>query len=228
MDAMEDPLIVVECVLTDEAVQTLHLTYTKGASQSEAPDLPEATAVLTDLTEGREAGRFTRVADGSWQLAYAAIEAHHYRLDITIPGHEPLRAEQTMPKVWRADADGITSIQLSPAWSVRSTFSKEFQNSYWSDSTRTRRETLFYIQQGYIQYMPDYLWVYALNYNERTAQLELAEEICTDHPGVDNFNLTGSVYEPPVRDDVPNPDFPDSGSHIAKLYPKLAERPTMG
>ena len=224
MDAMEDPLIVVECVLTDEAVQTLHLTYTKGASQSEAPDLPEATAVLTDLTEGREAGRFTRVADGSWQLAYAAIEAHHYRLDITIPGHEPLRAEQTMPKVWRADADGIASIQLSPAWSARgnlTTLSKEFQNSYWSDSTRTRRETLFYIQQGYIQYMPDYLWVYALNYNERTAQLELAEEICTDHPGVDNFNLTGSVYEPPVRDDVPNPDFPDSGSHIAKLYPKL-------
>ena len=42
MDAMEDPLIVVECVLTDEPVQTLHLTYTKGASQSEAPDLPEA------------------------------------------------------------------------------------------------------------------------------------------------------------------------------------------
>ena len=224
MDAMEDPLIVVECILTDEPVQTLYLSYTKGASRADAPDLPKAEAVLTDLTEEKEVGRFARVADGSWQLAYAAIEAHHYRLDISIPGHEPLWAEQTMPKVWLANADGISSIQASPAWSVRgdlNVLSQEFQKSYWGDSTRSRRETVFFIQQGWTQYMPDYLWVYALNYNERTAQLELAEEICTDHPGVDNFNLTGSVYEPPVRDDVPNPDFPDSGSHIAKLYPKL-------
>lgn len=224
MDAMENPLIVVECVLTDEPVQTLYLAYTKGASRAEAPELPEANAVLTDLTEGREAGRFARAADGSWQLAYAAVEAHRYRLDITVPGHEPIWAEQTMPKVWRADADGISSIHAAPAWDVRgdlNRLSAEFQKSYWGSSAISRRETLFYIQQGWTQYMPDYLWVYALNYNEQTAQLELAEEICTDHPGVDNFNLTGAVYEPPVRDNVPNPDFPDYDSHIAKLYPKL-------
>ena len=103
LDAMEEPTVVVECILSDDPLQTLYLTYTKGASREAAPDLPEATAVLTDLTEGKEAGRFVRSADGSWTLAYGAIPEHRYRLDITIPGHDPIWAEQTMP-----EAPGVT------------------------------------------------------------------------------------------------------------------------
>ena len=72
MDAREDPQIVVECILCDEPVQTLYLTYTKGASREAAPSLDEADAVLADLTEGREVGRFTRAEDGSWQLSQRA------------------------------------------------------------------------------------------------------------------------------------------------------------
>ena len=43
MDAKEDPEVAVACVLTDEPIQTLRLSYTMGASLAEAPDLPEAT-----------------------------------------------------------------------------------------------------------------------------------------------------------------------------------------
>ena len=47
LDAGDEPQVVVDCILTDEPVQTLYLVYTKGASREKAPDLLEATAVLT-------------------------------------------------------------------------------------------------------------------------------------------------------------------------------------
>ena len=72
MDALEEPQVVVECILSDAPVQILNLSYTKSASRETAPDLPEAAAKLTDITEGKEAGLFTRSADGSWKLDYAA------------------------------------------------------------------------------------------------------------------------------------------------------------
>ena len=65
LDAGDEPQVVVECVLSDEPVQTLYLVYTKGASRTEAPELKDAEATLIDLTEGKETGRFHRTADGS-------------------------------------------------------------------------------------------------------------------------------------------------------------------
>ena len=59
LDAKEDPLLAVYCVLKNEPVQELKLSYTKSVTMDEAPRVTEATAVLTDLTEGREAGRLT-------------------------------------------------------------------------------------------------------------------------------------------------------------------------
>lgn len=170
MDAGEFPQVVVECVLNEESVQKLFLTYTKGASRKEASDLPEAEAVLTDLTASREAGRFERMTDGSWQLAYAAIPTHHYRLDVIVPGHEPIWAEQTMP-----DNPPVESVKL-----------KRGESSYpgYEDA----------IGILYCSAFPCAIWSFGLNYNTVAEELEPAEQICTDYPYVDNFNLTGETY----------------------------------
>ena len=184
LDAMEEPTVVVECILSDDPVQTLYLTYTKGASREAAPDLPEATAVLTDLTEGKEAGRFARTADGSWTLAYAAIPEHRYRLDVTVPGHEPIWAEQTMP-----EPAGWTVPRI---WDL---------NLAWDGSTVHEPHQQYGYEQGTfyrIESLPDYLWIYALDYDVTSCELRVAEEIVTDYPYVDLFNLTGSLYEPEV------------------------------
>ncbi|MBO6068225.1 MAG: DUF4249 family protein, partial [Bacteroidales bacterium] len=86
LDAKEEPLLAVYCVLKNEPVQELKLSYTKSVTMAEAPSVTEATAILTDLTEVREAGRFVRVADSLWRLDYSAIPTHSYRLEITVPG----------------------------------------------------------------------------------------------------------------------------------------------
>ena len=90
MDAGDEPLVVVECVLTQQPVQTLRLSFTKSVSMSEAPTLLEADAVLIDLTEGKTAGNFERQADGTWALDYAAVPEHTYRLEVDVPGQEPI------------------------------------------------------------------------------------------------------------------------------------------
>ena len=181
LDAMEEPKVVVECILSDEPVQTLYLHYTKGASRSSAPDLPEATAVLTDLTEGKEAGRFARTADGFWTLAYAAIPSHRYRLDVAVPGHEPIWAEQTMPEP--------PDIYTSRPW------------SFWASSSTNPNE---FAEKGFIQgsryrlaYLPEFVWVYALDYDDGAEEFRIAEEICTDFPYVDDFNVMGT-YDPEI------------------------------
>ena len=170
LDAMEEPTVVVECILSDDPVQTLYLTYTKGASREAAPDLPEATAVLTDLTEGKEAGRFTRVADGSWTLTYAAVPEHRYRLDVAIPGREPIWAEQTMPEV-----PGITV-----GWHK------------WNILPRNAKDT----SEDYIGYdfrfthASDPVWFYGIDYPTADSPGELTQYLYTNSPAVDRYNET--------------------------------------
>ena len=97
MDAGNEPVVAVECILSEQPVQTLRLSFTKGAAMDEAPALTEAEAVLIDLTEGETVGNFERQADGTWALDYAAVPEHSYRLEVDVPGQEPIWAEQTMP-----------------------------------------------------------------------------------------------------------------------------------
>ena len=90
MDAKEKPQVSVVCVLTDDPVQELRLSFTKGAAVTEAPPLTEAEAVLTDMSDGREAGRFRRDNDGVWRLDFAAIPRHEYMLEVWVPGYEKI------------------------------------------------------------------------------------------------------------------------------------------
>ncbi len=173
MDAGEEPQVVVECVLTDGPVQTLSLVFTKSASRTDTPVLPEATVVLTDLTVNREAGRFKRMANGLWQLTYMAIPEHRYRLDVTVPGHEPIWAEQTMPEAPNIDV----------RW------------DWWRENLP--KEEKYHATHGYV-FSTDTLrspvWFYGINCLDDLSGVDMVERLCTDFPEVDGFNQTESAY----------------------------------
>lgn len=171
MDAGDNPQVVVECVLREEPTQTLFLAYTKGASRAAAPDLPEAEAVLTDLTTGLSVGHFERISDGTWQLAYAAIPTHRYRLDVAVPGQSPIWAEQTMP-------------DMPPVEIVDITREESYDYPGYEDAFGILYSSSFSCA----------VWAFGLNYNSITEELVPAEQLCTDYPYVDNFNLTGETY----------------------------------
>lgn len=186
LDAMEEPTLVVQCVLTDEPLQTLHLVYTKGASRDRARDVPEAVAVLTDLTDGSEAGCFARAADGSWTLNYAAVPEHRYRLDVTVPGHEPIWAEQTMPE--------------SPGVSCRwKRWTPWVRHEVWSDDHKT---FLGFSSKddGTVGYLfrcdeiKDPVWFYGINYPTPDSPGEVTPTLSTRSPDVDTFNIMEEAF----------------------------------
>lgn len=174
LDARDEPEVVVDCILTDEPVQILYLVYTKGASRETAPELPEAKAVLTDLTEGREVGRFQRTADGSWELAYAAIPTHSYRLEVSVPDHEPIWAEQTMP-----DAPGI-----KVGWHSWNPGDWSIPKAQWPPKDIDNNVGYsFQLNRPH-----DPVWFYGVNYPAKDSAGEQAEFLSTDSNLVDPFN----------------------------------------
>ena len=178
MDAGEKPMVVVECVISNTAPQTLHLRYTKGASKKDYEFVTEADAVLHDLTDGTQAGRFVKAEDGVWTLDYEAVDEHEYRLEINVPGYETITAEQKMPvrpnvcaRRFCHSGGGILHVKHTHGEWEKACFYDVNNN----DSTS--------------------LWIYAMNYNKETGRRELAEYICGS--GVfSDITETDRVYSP--------------------------------
>lgn len=168
----EKPTVVVECILTDNPIQTLRLSFTSADGTQR--EVQEAEAVLTDLTVNSVAGTFSRNAEGCWTLDYKAVSGHKYRLEIKVPGYDLIYAEDTMP-------------QQCVVHSAMGFLSNKASNVIYG--------SVFRVPTGSYK-----MWVYAMNYNKETGRREIVERICTDAAGVDDFNLTGESYDPPHSD----------------------------
>ncbi len=218
MDAKEKPKVVAVCVLNDGPEQELYLSYTKGASLRDPVYPTEAEAILVDISLHQEVGRFQEKEAGIWILEYSAIPAHHYLLEVSVPGYDRLSAEQAMPLLPRICAFGQFFYQIEGL---------HYPGLIPEIPFIPNGEDFESLPQGvksyYIQDLPDPVWVFARNYNPKTNRHETAEEICTDYPYVDPFNITGNLYDPPQRTNVPNPYM--AGSCVSKLYPQLEGRP---
>ena len=231
MDAKERPQVVVVCVLSDDHVQTLQLSFTKGASLAEAPVLTDAVAVLYE--QGNAVGEFKRGSDGIWRLEYAAIPGHTYRLEVQVPGYDMIYAEQMMPTE-QAYVEVHYFCNLSgyvepwSGWVTEKDPAGDHTYRSWpADEEQPGYET-FYLAES-----ASSIWICAMNYNEETASHEVAEYICTDAE-TEKINVTDEVYEP-LKKEVPNP-FKFSGYDAGmaetfysacqmELYPTLAGKP---
>ena len=81
--------VVVNCVLSEDSVQTLSLSLTDIATPAELSALEKAEVYLMDESIKKNAGQFIREND-EWHLQYSAVTMHTYRLSIHIPGREVL------------------------------------------------------------------------------------------------------------------------------------------
>lgn len=239
MDAKEKPQVVVVCVLSDDPVQTLQLSLTKGASLAEVPELTEAVATLYD--EGKVVGEFKRESDGKWRLDHAAVPGHTYRIEVQVPGYYLIHAEQQMPsepapiksmtythfeeyiEPWSGWASGPPSGVIPPEWMPDRTWPE--------DEPYPMYETFYVLFDN-----SSPLWITAMNYNQESCSPEIADRICTDAvTGLDN--TAGQEIYVPLQMDVPNPyklqerdpgfKFEESfySAHQMELYPVLTGKP---
>ena len=190
LDTKEE-LLAVYCVLKVDSVQELRLSYTKSATMAEAPRVTEATAVLTDLTEGREAGRFVQVSDSLWLLDYSAIPTHSYRLEVTTPGSDPIWAEQTMPA-----EPPVETLHVSREESLTIPWLADIDTLHYLSHISTLYEdsvTITYkgVEGDFYRFLSSShnIWAYAECIDHSTGQLRLGN-LCTDYSYVDDMNLT--------------------------------------
>lgn len=184
MDAKERPTVVVECILTNSDTQELRLNFTKGASKTMAEPLTEAAATLIDLTSGMTVGEFDKASGDLWTLDYSPVSNHRYRLEVQVPGYDLIYAEDTMP-----DSLYVYSY----------TWSENLLDNLWGPPAPSFSDnsfcggTLFSFGS-----LPKYTLIYGMNYNPQTGKHEIADEIFTNLPVVDNFNITSEVYVPEI------------------------------
>ena len=183
MDAEERPTVVVECILTNSDTQELHLNFTKGASKTVAEPLTEAAATLIDLTSGMTVGEFDKASGDLWTLDYSPVSNHRYRLEVQVPGYDLIYAEDTMPESLNVYSFTWTE-NILHSWGPPA---PSFRNNSFCAGTIFSFESL-----------PKYTLIYGMNYNTKTDRHEIADEIFTNLPVVDNFNITSDVYFPEI------------------------------
>ncbi len=215
MDAKEKPQVAVGCILTEEPVQKLYLSFTKGASLSAAPPLTKATVMLFDGED--KVGAFKREQDNEWTLAYAAKSGHHYRLEVEVPDYDNIWAEQVMPEPVKMLAYGDFSYRIEGLHYPKFTEEEFVPNAEDFDSLPMGTKVY------YILNLPHPLWLFAVDYDLKTGRHIIADGICTDCDKVDSFNLTGENYIPPQRTDIPNPYV--ENSTVSMLQPQLSGQP---
>ena len=173
--------VVVECILSCDSIQHLNLAFTHPKSQKSGTQvISEAQVTLFDETAKSSAGSFQFSSDNGWILPYSAIPQHSYRLDIDVPGHNHISAKQTMPK--QVKVSGFVWSGLS-SYGVATNYEFGELNHYWG--------TVFFVND-----LPERTWISAISYNEAQGTYSIVDEICSDYPYIDNFNVTGNTYEP--------------------------------
>lgn len=240
MDAKEKPQVVVNYIMSNDSVQTLNLSFTKGASLQNAPSLTDAVAAL--YCEDRHVGNFVHRDNGEWTLDYAAVPGKNYRLEVQVPGYGPIHAEQQMPP--EPDLEALFYNKMSPyvePWSgwIEIPWDPENQNgsifgdtiySWPEDEIRPAYEVFYFINKYSAP-----IWLCIMNYNEKTGRHEIAEDIYTD-AYADDLNITDRVYVTLSKDE-PNPyklkkQYEKTilaetfySAHHMELYPNLAGKP---
>lgn len=165
-----ETFVVVECVLTCDSIQHLNLSFTRPKAEKRAnPVITEAIASLYDETNAETAGMF-QYSGSDWTLPYSPIPGHDYRLEVDVAGYDLVTARVTMP-----DQVNIDSFMAGANNSNK--YGEQFLG------------TVFRISS-----LPERTWISAIAYANK--KYTIIEDICTDYPYVDDFNVTGALYEP--------------------------------
>ena len=88
-------ILGVHCVLEDGPEQELELSYIAPTGGTSSPVGEDVTITLFE--SGIPVGVFTRTSETKWRMDYSPEGGHTYRLEVKVPGEEPLTAETRFP-----------------------------------------------------------------------------------------------------------------------------------
>lgn len=168
--------VVVDCILTNDSIQTVKLCYSSQTGDNYYPPVKDAqvsvsfsvdTIFVADMKrwdiDTTITYSFSKVGEGVWQAKFTPYASFIYNLQVLVPGKDTITASTKVPsKVgkggWHLPFDG----------SINRIISKEFT----FDSP------------------PGISWVYGEDYNPATDTYEMVEYIYSSYIYLDKFNAT--------------------------------------
>lgn len=115
--------IVVNCLLTDDTIQHLSLTYSNELGNTTYDEVKEATVSLYD--KWGLVGTFYKISYGEWQLKYKPKANREYKLVVEVPGKETVYAETTFPEKLEVYREKRNDTEKSRCFNVNS------DKAYW-------------------------------------------------------------------------------------------------
>ncbi|RKW63788.1 MAG: DUF4249 domain-containing protein [Prevotella sp.] len=166
---LHEPKMVVNCLLTQDSVQKLSLTYTNELGNTAYEEVPQAIATLFE--HGREVGVFKKVAYGEWKLAFKPLRGETYTLQIQTPNHPDITANTTFPerlpiqRLKPEDKEGRRAFRIS-----------KNADPFWACAFAKDQDTIMRT----VVIRPYYT---------------MKEDIATDYPKTDQFNMQTAEAE---------------------------------
>lgn len=197
----------VECILTGDSIQILHLSYSSYISESHYPVITkgEINVEESDTLGMKNTYTFHCNANGVWQASFTPKPSAKYTLSIEVPGEKPIKAITTYPDttVFRPFKGNVESGRYRSIYSVNCLMSIFYENSYRFPSYQIYSPTDFV------------LWIYGMDYSPASDNWEQTELICATYCNYDSFNVT-DIF----KDDVP--EFKHAGNYEID-YPEVLE-----
>lgn len=190
LDPGTEPEVVVQCILAyPQEEQELRLCYTMAPGQKTSVPIDDATILLSDLTTGKQAGAFRPCGEGRWILDGQVIPGHDYRLEVTVPGHSPIRAETRIPNQHRVHYQHHA---------LSGTYWNEDKMEFYSIAVNSNlyfSGTRFYADD----FGTESLWVFSWICDALSERASLGRRLGTSCFAADPFNYTGEIMEIPEQ-----------------------------
>lgn len=186
-------ILGVHCVLEDGPEQELELSYIAPTGGTSSPVGEDVTITLFE--SGIPVGVFTRTSETKWRMDYSPEGGHTYRLEVKVPGEEPLTAETRFPS-----AIEIRTASAGRVEDVGSGGNPIFASGYEVISSEDQ-----------------FLWCYVTG----IAYPAVAGYLASEHPGVDRRGET--IYPldwySPVYTKQFGEEGPSAHPHLGSMFP---------
>jgi len=170
-DVKDTEIPVVNCILTNDTIQTLSLTRSVKITDGYAfKEIREANITL--WAENEPIGAFEWKSYGNWQLRYQPKTGVNYQLQVQLPDGQELTATTTMPEPNRFVADKEQN---------------RYPSKYFRQLTAENPCWVFVLSEQNI--------AANLMHPVLSSKAKLCVDIGTDHSLVDRFNEEVSLFD---------------------------------
>ncbi len=184
-------IVNVECVLTNDTIQTLSLTYSSYVSESNFPTIDDAKIRVeeTDTCGTKNVYTFQKNRNDRWISKFTPQSHANYKLEIDIPGEKKITAETVYPDttVLRPDKHNADKGFFRNSYSINWTF-----DIYYPSTNKNFRMPRYQISGNKHRFI---LWIYGMDYNTCTNNWEQAQYISATDCIYDSFNISDIMAE---------------------------------